>query len=83
MDLHFLHSFLIVTHTPSFLLERYLLFKLKVKLFLPLGQHYCFPLLESNVKISVWTDGDIIGGIKMAIPVGIHLKSLIYFLYQK
>lgn len=83
MAIHFCLSFLVATHTLPLLLERYLLFKLRVKLFLSPGHYPCFPLLESNVKISVWTDGDILGWIKMATPLGIHFKNIIHFLYQK
>lgn len=83
MALHFCLSFLVATHTLPLLLERYLLFKLRVKLFLSPGHYPCFRLLGSNVKISVWTDGDILGRIKMATPLDIHFKNIIHFLYQK
>jgi hypothetical protein len=56
-DLHFCHSFLIVSKTPVPFWGQDLLSQLKVQPFLPPGEYCCMLLIESQVDPAVCTDG--------------------------
>jgi hypothetical protein len=60
-DLHFCHSFLTDPETPVCLLGWDLLSQLKAQFLLPLGEYYCYPLLQEQVDPTVWTDKMTVG----------------------
>jgi hypothetical protein len=55
-DLHFCHSFLIVSEMPVPFLGQDLLYQLKAQILLPPGDYLCCPLLQEQVDPTMWSD---------------------------
>jgi hypothetical protein len=72
----------VVPETPIPLLGQDLLSQLKVQILLPPG-NTCFPLIEEQVDLTVWTDGTTVSQAKTALPVQIKLKDPLQVPHQK
>ena len=71
----FSHELLIVPESPSPLLGRDILSKVRASVFMNMKLSLFLPLIEQNVNPRAWADGKSVGGAQNALPVVVKLTD--------